>query len=92
MTGPADMGTADSLPVGTPVTLAWYVPGEPHRPIGFVVRPSAEDTARLDSTIDRPRVLVHWHTGDWRRWELVAELRRDEPDGRPSDPETGNPF
>ncbi|GAA0927353.1 hypothetical protein [Pseudonocardia zijingensis] len=79
MTGNEDTSPADPFPVGTAVTLAWYSPGEPHRPLGTVVEPTPDDTARPDGTGDQPRVLVHWHTGGWRRWELVAELRRDEP-------------
>ena len=71
---------------GDPVTPAWYRPGERHRPRGSVVRPTRQDIDRLNG-IDAGRlVLVHWHTGGWRRWECVEDLRRDDPTIDPGDP------
>ena len=73
---------ADQLSVGDPVTLAWYTPGEPWYPRGTIVEPAAEDIARLkdEAGTDVPgdRVLVHWRSGNWRRWELRSDLRRDD--------------
>src|SRR5690606_23869795 len=72
---------ADQLSVGDPVTLAWYTPGEPWYPRGRIVEPAAEDLARLreeGGTDDGSRVLVHWRSGNWRRWELRSDLRRDD--------------
>lgn len=72
---------ADELKTGDRVTLAWYKPGEPWYPAGEIVEPAADDLARrrADGEDDgQPRVLVHWRTGNWRRWELAADLRRDD--------------
>lgn len=72
---------ADELAVGDPVTLTWYTPGEPWYPKGRIVEPAENDLARLRAeghTDGGDRVLVHWATGNWRRWELRSELRRDD--------------
>lgn len=72
---------ADELTVGDPVTLAWYTPGEPWYPVGVVVQPAEQDLARLRAeggVDDGSRLLVHWRTGNWRRWEARADLRRDD--------------
>lgn len=74
---------ADEFAPGETVTLAWYEPGERHRPRGVVVEPAQEDIARLDGANDGKRVLVHWRTGNWRRWEYRDDLRGDETPAAP---------
>lgn len=71
---------ADELGINDRVTLAWYTPGEPWYPAGRIVQPAEEDTARLKAeggTDDGTWLLVHWLTGNWRRWERRQDLRRD---------------
>lgn len=72
---------ADTLNPGDRVTLTWYAPGEPWYPQGLIVEPAENDIARLrleGGADDGSRVLVHWRTGNWRRWELRADLKRDD--------------
>lgn len=62
---------------GDAVTPRWYEPGEPNRPEGSVIVPTLEDLVRIEGATDG-RVLVQWHTGCWRRWEWIVDLRHDE--------------
>lgn len=73
----------DELNPGDDVTLAWYEPGEPWYPHGQIVPPAADDLDRLktEGGDAGERVLVHWATGNWRRWELATDLKRDDTKG-----------
>ena len=73
---------------GDPVTVRWYDPGEPYRPIGEVVRATQEDYERLRAMDDGGGSWwcpVHWEgtpgTFGSRRLERVEDLR---PDPRPA--------
>ena len=70
----------EKLDPGDPVTLTWYEPGEPWYPMGWVVQHTDEDVARLRGqgiAYSDSWVLVHWQSGNWRRWEERDNLRRD---------------
>lgn len=79
----AEQAADEDFPEGERVTLAWYEPGEPYYPYGWVVAPDEQDLQRLreleriDGRGATARVLVHWRTGNWRRWESVQDLRKD---------------
>lgn len=63
---------------GTPVTVAWYKPGEPDAPEGTVVMPDRADMERLRREVEddgEERRLVHWRGIAWRRWERISDLR-----------------